>query len=81
MNRASRSGSCDEFRGKNLQRDFTIQSRVVRVVDLAHAAGTERADDSIHTEKRTSDQTSGRPNMSAATRPGKSSATADDGSC
>src|SRR5258706_4216149 len=38
---------------QNLQRNVTIELRVARAIDLAHAAGAERAEDLVGAEVRT----------------------------
>ena len=40
-------GIVGQIRGKNLDGDVTVQGRVVRTVDIAHAAGAQRLDDLV----------------------------------
>ena len=41
--RASRSGSLANDVGQDFDRDVAVQLRVARAIDLAHAAGADRA--------------------------------------
>ena len=41
-NRDRRSGSCDQRRRQDLQRDVALQPHVARAIDLAHPAGAEQ---------------------------------------
>ena len=46
-------GIAGERFGQNLDRDFAIELRVTRAIDLAHPAGTERCDDLVGPEPGT----------------------------
>jgi hypothetical protein len=47
-----RVGILRKMRGKDLDRDETVEPRVARAIHLAHAPGSERGDDLVRTEAR-----------------------------